>query len=144
MPYNHAFFYSIGYGGGNCGYYPMFPASCPYVTAVGGTMGPESGNPEIACTSQTRASLVGITTGGGFSNYYAAPAFQQPFIQSYFESMKGTTRQPFSGTRPYSKAGRGYPDVALLAHNYIIGYNGRFFSCCGMGSIHRIGPYQLR
>jgi tripeptidyl-peptidase-1 len=115
----------IGYGNSICGYYPMFPASSPYVTAVGGTVGPESGNPEIACTSQISPSLVGITTGGGFSNYYAAPAFQQPFIQSYFASMIGTPRQPFSGTRPYSKTGRGYPDVALLANNYIIGLNGQ-------------------
>jgi hypothetical protein len=38
--------------------------------------------------------------------------------------MKGTTRQPFAGTCPYIKTGRGYPDVALLVHNYIIGYNG--------------------
>ena len=113
----------IGYGNGNCGYFPMFPASSPYVTAVGGTVGPELGNPEIACTSQISPSI-GITTGGGFSNYYAAPAFQQPFIQSYFAIMNGTTRQPFAGTRPYSKTGRGYPDVALLADNYIIGYNG--------------------
>ncbi len=58
------------------------------------------------------------TTGGGFSNYYPAPAFQQPFIQSYLEIMKGTPREPFSGLRPYSKTCRGYPDVALLANYY--------------------------
>ena len=81
----------IGYGNSNCGYYPMFPASSPYVTVVGGTVGPESGNPEIACTSTTSQPYVSITTGGGFSNYFDAPAFQQPFIQSYFASMKGTT-----------------------------------------------------
>jgi tripeptidyl-peptidase-1 len=114
----------IGYANNNCGYNPMFPASSPYVTAVGGTVGPESDNPEIACTSQISPSSVGITTGGGFSNYYSAPAFQQPFIQSYFANMKGTPRQPFSGPRPYSTTGRGYPDVALLANNYIFGYDG--------------------
>ena len=38
--------------------------------------------------------------------------------------MKGTPREPFSGPRPYSKTGRGYPDVALLANNYIIGVDG--------------------
>ena len=84
----------------NCGYYPQFPASYPYVTAVGGTVGPESGNPEIACTSQISSPFIGITTGGG-----------------YLENMKGTPREPFSGPRPYSKTGRGYPDVALLANN---------------------------
>ena len=34
-----------------CSYFALFPASCPYVTAVGGTSGPESSNTEIACTS---------------------------------------------------------------------------------------------
>jgi len=32
------------------GYFPYFPASCPYVTAVGATMGPEYGNPEVPIT----------------------------------------------------------------------------------------------
>ena len=45
----------------NCGYYPQFLASSPYVTAVDGTVGLESGNPEIACTSQISPTSVGIT-----------------------------------------------------------------------------------
>ena len=36
-----------GYHPQNCGYHPMFPASSPYVTSVGGTMGPETGGPEV-------------------------------------------------------------------------------------------------
>lgn len=31
------------------GYFPSYPATSPYVVAVGATMGPESGNTEIAC-----------------------------------------------------------------------------------------------
>ncbi len=35
------------------GYFPSFPATCPYVTAVGATMGkgviPIVGEPEVAC-----------------------------------------------------------------------------------------------
>ena len=31
------------------GYFPDYPASCPYVVAVGATSGPESGNPEVVC-----------------------------------------------------------------------------------------------
>ena len=30
-----------------CGFRPAFPASNPYVTAVGATVGPESGKPEV-------------------------------------------------------------------------------------------------
>lgn len=42
----------------------LFPASCPYVTAVGATtgLGPE-----------TAASF----SGGGFSNFFAAPNYQK-------------------------------------------------------------------
>jgi len=42
------------------GYFPSFPATSPYVTAVGGTQGPESGTEEIACQSQEGGV---ITTG---------------------------------------------------------------------------------
>jgi len=42
------------------GYFPSFPASAPYVTAVGATQGPESDDPEIACQSQEGGV---ITTG---------------------------------------------------------------------------------
>ena len=49
--------YSSGGGGAKSksswsgqGYFPYFPASCPYVTAVGATMGPEYGNPEVPIT----------------------------------------------------------------------------------------------
>jgi subtilase family serine protease len=38
-----------------CGFNPSFPASSPYVVAVGATQGPEAGNPEIACSSLTGA-----------------------------------------------------------------------------------------
>lgn len=32
-------------------YYPSFPATSPYVTAVGATMGPEQQQAEVACQS---------------------------------------------------------------------------------------------
>ncbi len=35
------------------GYFPSYPATCPYVVAVGATQGPESGGPEIACQVST-------------------------------------------------------------------------------------------
>merc|ERR1712166_506034 len=53
-----------------CGYTPSFPASSPYVTAVGATQGIETGGPELACGSSTGGL---ISTGGGFSDYYEQP-----------------------------------------------------------------------
>jgi len=42
------------------GYFPSFPATSPYVTAVGGTQGPDTGDKEIAAQSQEGGV---ITTG---------------------------------------------------------------------------------
>ena len=44
-----------------CGYNPIFPASSPFVLAVGGTQGPERGRREAAC--QTDAGESAITSG---------------------------------------------------------------------------------
>lgn len=39
------------------GYFPSFPASSPYVTAVGATMGPLNNQPDVACQSQLVTQL---------------------------------------------------------------------------------------
>lgn len=91
------------------GYFPSFPATSPYVTAVGGTMGPNYGSPEVVCEGTEQGV---ITSGGGFSTYYKAPSFQSDAVNSYFTSV---TTQPAAG---YNRAGRAYPDVAMLATNY--------------------------
>lgn len=71
----------ISVGGGDCQtndgtnstrFMPAFPASCPYVTAVGGT----TGVPEVAVDF----------SGGGFSNYWPAPDYQTEAVASYLEA----------------------------------------------------------
>ncbi|KAH9073449.1 subtilisin-like protein [Lactarius deliciosus] len=52
---------------------PEFPSSCPYVTSVGGT----TGNPEVA------AEL----SGGGFSNDFPRPEYQQVVVPPYLEQL---------------------------------------------------------
>jgi tripeptidyl-peptidase-1 len=94
-----------------CGYYASFPASSPYVTAVGATQGPESGKAEVVCSSQTGGV---ITSGGGFSSVFARPAYQNTHVSEYFSKV-GTA--PQSG---YNANGRGYPDVAVLGYNYAL------------------------
>lgn len=97
-----------------CGYYAQWPASSPYVTAVGGTMnGPLiSGSPEVVCSSQFGVS--GITSGGGFSNKISAPSFQKKAISNY--TSKYTAKQ--SSVKAYSTSNRGYPDLSLAANLY--------------------------
>ena len=92
------------------GYFPSFPASSPYVTAVGGTMGPNTGDTEVACAS-TGGGV--ITTGGGFSTYYPTPDWQTEALEGYFARTAGTP--PASG---YNPNGRGFPDVSLISTRY--------------------------
>lgn len=102
-----AFAPDLALDSGACSYAPNFPASSPYVTAVGATFGPESGEQERAC----QADLGGlITSGGGFSTNAERPFWQNSAVTSYLE-----------GNLPgglFNKNGRGIPDVSLLGHNF--------------------------
>jgi len=107
-----------------CGYNPSFPASSPYVTAIGATQGPESGTTEIACTSDTGGV---ITTGGGFSTIFKAPSYQTSTIAAYFAGLTAA-QQPVSG---YNTGGRGYPDVAMAGLNYEVVIGGATYKVSG-------------
>ncbi|KAH9173778.1 peptidase S8/S53 domain-containing protein [Lactarius sanguifluus] len=65
-----------GVGKGDCTarFTPLFPATCPYITAVGGTT---SFMPEVA------ASL----SGGGFSEYFMRPEYQQQAVSTFFDHL---------------------------------------------------------
>jgi tripeptidyl-peptidase-1 len=106
-----------------CGFNPSFPATCPYVTAVGATMGPEFGQPEVACTSNNGGL---ITTGGGFSVFFPRPSYQDAAIKQYL-----TTAPNLPPSSMYNTAGRGYPDVALLGHNYQVVIGGGTYTVSG-------------
>eukprot|EP01042_Synura_sphagnicola_P036374 gene36374-biopygen3654 len=95
----------------SCAYDPEFPATSPYVTAVGATMGAEKGYTEVACQKDMGAL---ITSGGGFSTLFPAFSQQQAAIQSYFQRV---STQPYRG---FNKSGRGIPDVSLAGHSYVV------------------------
>lgn len=100
-----------------CGYSASFPASSPYVTAVGATQGPETGKPEVVCSSKTGGV---ITSGGGFSSVFPRPSYQSAKVSEYFKSVASA---PISG---YNANGRGYPDVSVLGYNYVVTIGGQF------------------
>lgn len=114
-----------------CLYNPSFPASSPYVTAVGATQGPENYQNEIACQSNTGG---GITTGGGFSNLMSAPSFQTKAMKGYINTAStgttstGTSTAPVSG---YNAAGRGFPDISVLGYNYVVVIGGQLYILSG-------------
>ncbi|KAI0247094.1 subtilisin-like protein [Lactifluus subvellereus] len=103
-----------GVGGGSCltnddtnqvKFIPMFPASCPLVTAVGGTQGV---NPEVA------AGL----SGGGFSNYFSLQPYQTAAVSSYLYQLGGRYADLFN------PRGRAYPDISAQAINFQVVVNG--------------------
>ena len=92
-------------------YEPTWPASSPYIVAVGATMGPESGTPEVVCSAGTGS---GITSGGGFSNIYSKPLWQTNAVSKYFATV---STKPGPG---YNMSNRGYPDIAMLGNKFFV------------------------
>ncbi|KAI9449671.1 subtilisin-like protein [Lactarius psammicola] len=86
-------------GSGRVQFIPMFPASCPWVTSVGGT----NLFPEAA------AEL----SGGGFSFYFPRPDYQDDVVPAYLEHLGSQ----YDGL--YDPTGRGIPDISAQALNYI-------------------------
>jgi tripeptidyl-peptidase-1 len=78
---------------------PIFPATCPYVTSVGGTYQVQ---PEKAISFSS----------GGFSDRFPRPWYQEVAVTQYLnilgEQWKGL----------YNPAGRGFPDVAAQGYNF--------------------------
>ncbi|KAH9008885.1 subtilisin-like protein [Lactarius hengduanensis] len=81
---------------GNVRFLIEFPASCPYLTTVGGTT---DYDPEVAAP----------LSGGGFSEHFPRPAYQDVAV-SAFLSRQGTQYAGF-----YNPEGRGIPDIAAQA-----------------------------
>ena len=97
-----------------------FPASCPYVVAVGATQGPESKKDEIACSSETGGI---VTSGGGFSSIFKQPPYQKDAVEGFF---KNSDEKDLPPKDQFHSKGRAYPDVSLLGYNYIIVDGGQF------------------
>lgn len=109
------FLFRNGYNMSLCGYYPMFPASSPLVTAIGGTSGGTDGNldSQIGCSSSTGSK---ITSGGGFSGYYLQPTYQEKSVANYFTNTSALP--PYSHASPYETQYNAYPVLSLIASDY--------------------------
>lgn len=91
---------------------PIFPATCPYVTSVGGT---QALTPEVAWDSGS----------GGFSNYFPRTWYQEAAVETYLNKyISDATKQYYSQYTNFS--GRGFPDVSAhsLTPDYAIVYGG--------------------
>jgi subtilase family serine protease len=127
-----------------CSYGVIFPASSPYVTAIGATQGPEirgtrtnqkgkggdeEGGEEVVCQV---GGTTKITSGGGFSNANPAFSYQIPLIEKYFQTVKQLASSSSGNinsilTPGYNRNGRGYPDISILGHNYLVILGGQAY-----------------
>mmetsp|Transcript_114333 Transcript_114333/g.227519 ORF Transcript_114333/g.227519 Transcript_114333/m.227519 type:complete len:594 (-) Transcript_114333:152-1933(-) len=100
---------------------PDFPAASPYITAVGGT--------------DFLGSSVGEETtwsgsGGGFSNTFEIPSYQQHAVAAY----KSSPDAKLPPQAWWNNTGRGYPDVSALGGTktpYCIASEGSFQGVAG-------------
>ncbi|TFK98410.1 Pro-kumamolisin, activation domain-containing protein [Pterulicium gracile] len=85
--------------GATCDFDVTFPASCPYVTSVGGSQvqdGYESPPPSF------------ISNSGGFSNLFPRPLYQLAAVQKFLNKLAPSVYQG-----RYNQFGRATPDVVL-------------------------------
>lgn len=127
---------------------PEWPASSPYVTAVGATQmtnkylpiceqnyAPAANMPYLPQIDQLVAECTGtaettctsvmggvITSGGGFSNVHNQPSWQANAVSNYLSAANSAAYPPLSYFNPN---GRGYPDVATYGSNYFIYLNNK-------------------
>jgi len=102
---------------------PDYPTSSPYVVSVGalGLLPSDSceatlSDDEIYCTSLDTCAFSG---GGGFSSFQAGFAAQTTGVQNYIKNNAAS----LPPTNAYNGNMRGYPDVALNGHNFMVALN---------------------
>lgn len=100
-----------GNGESSCssGFFPTWPASCPYVTTVGGTDFDGSGKEVVADFSKYSQAT---SPGGGYSGHFPAPDYNKAVTAAYAKGLPSSTQSKFKAT------GRGYPDISLISVNY--------------------------
>ena len=114
---------------------PAFPASSPWVTAVGGTIIENATNITHPITPLCKKNTCigdGVelncnidrcqwTAGGGFSNFFTRPWWQTKSAKKYLNSSV-----VFPPNKFFNSSGRIYPDISLVSHNFIIRTNGEY------------------
>ncbi|KAH9037063.1 subtilisin-like protein [Lactarius pseudohatsudake] len=91
---------------GRVRFIPRFPATCPWVTVVGGAT---DYGPEVAAKF----------SGGGFSDHFERPLYQRRTVPTFLENL-GSRYQGL-----YNASGRGIPDIAAQSINLPMFFNGQ-------------------
>ncbi|QIW98818.1 hypothetical protein AMS68_004336 [Peltaster fructicola] len=98
-------------GSNRATFLPAFPATCPFVTVVGGT---RNFQPEIVAYDTRN----GYVSGSGISNYFSRPKWQDAAVSAYQNEIGDL----HSGL--YNTTGRAYPDISAQGFHYVVVYAG--------------------
>jgi len=102
-------------------FHPDFPASSPYITAVGGTN---------FVTANIGDETAWDMSGGGFSDTFDIPTYQAKAVAGY----KANPKANLPPQSMWNNTGRGYPDVAALGGQkapYCIATKGNWVGVAG-------------
>ncbi|KAJ7743035.1 subtilisin-like protein [Mycena maculata] len=103
-------------GNPNGSFVGQLPASCPFITAVGATSVAPG-----ASTEQVEESTTDFPSGGGFSNNFARPAWQDAAVRNYLDHFV-----PNYAASVFNRSGRAYPDVSANGWPLVIAQGGGF------------------
>jgi len=106
------------------GFSPSFPSTCPYVTSVGATQI----NPGATVWDDESACSTVIQSGGGFSNMFAVPRWQESAVRHY---MRRYAPDYPEGTYNDTGLSRGFPDLAANGAHYNVAIDGNFTKVYG-------------
>ncbi|KAI0810011.1 peptidase S8/S53 domain-containing protein [Xylaria sp. FL0064] len=102
---------------------PLFPASCSWITSVGGSALSANGS-----IGDREVVAYQFPPGGGFSNLFTLPDYQAGAIASYYaEHDPGYNSSRYNN----SQAVRGFPDVSVASQDFITGIDGGFQAFTG-------------
>ncbi|KAK1963595.1 subtilisin-like protein [Colletotrichum sublineola] len=105
----------------------VFPASCPWITTVGGTQFvPHNLTWAEGAKFPAETALDDNTTtsGGGFSRLSSAPWYQAGLTHEYLTGAKGALDLAKEGY--FNAEGRGYPDISAMSLNYLVNLYGDY------------------
>ncbi|KAK3899728.1 peptidase S8/S53 domain-containing protein [Staphylotrichum tortipilum] len=100
---------------------PVAPASCPYVLSVGGTQlraNTTVHDREVVFRVESPSHI--SSSGGGFSNLFAAPGYQHKAVRDYLENPLQQDCLTSLVGKGANFAGRSFPDVSANAANYVV------------------------
>lgn len=122
---------------------PTFPATCPFVTAVGATQldtNETTNDAERAMFVHNKLltplpNIYTISTGGGVSNYFPMPDYQKSAVNEYFDNYAPAYKTyDYEGKKSlaanggvHAASGRSIPDLSANGAHMPLYYNGTAF-----------------